>query len=216
MANGVKDLQGAKVGKLTVVRQNGRDSCGRAMWLCRCDCGEVVTKRSAVIVAAIRGGKKSSCGCSPFLKTHGLSKSNKRLHWVWASMVQRCENPSNKDYPNYGGRGITVCPDWRRDFACFYGWAAASGYRPGVTIERVDVDRGYCPENCTWVKNERQCLNQHNSMMITFRGKTQHLSDWARETGIGYKTLRGRLTQYGWDVERALTEKPKKGKNQYG
>lgn len=211
-----KDWTGERIGKLVVVSRIDNDEQGRCVWLCRCDCGNEIKRRSAILSVSKKKGKISHCGCSSPLKTHGLSRGNRHLYWVWAAMVQRCDNPSNKDYPAYGGRGIKICREWREDFASFYEWAMNSGYRKCMTIERIDVDGNYCPENCSWVPNERQALNQRQSWIITHNGKTQHLSDWARECGIGYKTLRARIYHYGWDIERALSEKPKVGKNQHG
>ena len=208
MANTVNDLTGKRAGLLTVIRRIGTNKEGRAVWLCRCDCGNEFERISSIIDNAIKNKKHSHCGCSPANKSHGLSKE-KHLYWVWASIIQRCENQKNKDYENYGGRGIKICQDWRIDFGEFYLWAKASGYKRGLTIERLDVNKGYNPENCDWTENERQSLNCRRSIMIEYKGKTKHLSDWAREYNLKYKTLRGRLLTYGWDIERALTTRPK-------
>lgn len=210
-----KDLTGIKVGMLTVVGYAGQNDYGRSSWLCRCDCGNEIVRDGGIITGAYRKGKKSHCGCSPHLKRHGLTKGNQRLYWVWAAIIQRCENPTNKDYPGYGGRGISICHEWRNDFGSFHSWAISSGYRDGLTIERVDVNGNYEPSNCTWIVNERQAFNTRRSNLLTHNGKTQTISDWAAETGISYKTIRGRIFQYGWSVERALTEQAVKGKNQY-
>lgn len=206
MANKIRDMTGARVGMLTVVGiMPDRDKHGRAEWLCRCDCGKEVVRKSSRLGKALKEGQSSHCGCSPALLDHGLTKGNKRMHWVWASMLQRCNNPSNKDYPHYGGRGIEVCAAWR-SFKAFYEWASSSGYRDGVTIERIDVNDGYHPGNCTWIENERQSLNTTRTTYLTHDGRTMCLSDWAAEKGMGYKTLRNRIFLYGWTVERAITQ----------
>lgn len=208
MANKVKDLTGLKAGKLTAIKRCGTSKEGRAVWLCRCDCGNEVERISTIMSAAIKNGKYSHCGCSPANQSHGLSKE-KHLYWVWASIVQRCENPKNKDYPNYGGRGITICEEWRSNFGVFHKWAKSSGYTRGLTIERIDVDQGYNQINCDWTENERQSLNCRRSIMLEHDGKIRHLSDWAREHNINYKTLRGRIFSYGWSIEKALTTRPR-------
>ena len=214
MSNQVRDLTGLKAGLLTVVSLSGRDKNGRAIWLCRCDCGVELNRSSSIICKAIKHNKKSHCGCSPARKSHGLSKE-KHLYWVWASIIQRCENEVNKDFPGYGGRGITICKEWRNDFGKFHAWAKSTGYRRGLTIERLDVNEGYNPDNCDWTENERQSLNCRRSIILTYKGETKHLSDWAREYNLKYKTLRGRIFSYGWDLERALTTKPRIGRNQH-
>lgn len=215
MKRRVKDISGLRVGKLVAVSVDGFDENGRSLWLCKCDCGCEIVRAGYAMTRAAKKKQKSHCGCSPALKTHGLTSKNKHLYQVWGSMVQRCGNPSNKDYPNYGGRGITMCSQWRNSYPSFQEWALAAGYRRGLTIERNNVNDGYNPENCCWTPNQRQALNTRRSVMITFDGKTQHISDWAREVGISSKTIKTRIAALGWSIERALTEKPTKGKNQY-
>ena len=205
MSNKVKDITGLKAGLLTAVSFVGIAENGRAVWLCRCECGNEVERLSSIMCNASAKSKKSHCGCEPAGKTHGLSKE-KHLYWVWASIIQRCENEINKDFTNYGGRGITICKEWRNDFGTFHAWAKSTGYKRGLTIERVDVNKNYNPENCDWIENEKQSLNRRHSAMLTYKGETKHLSDWAREYGINYKTLRGRIFDYGWSVDRSLGE----------
>lgn len=205
MANKIRNYSGVKVGRLLVLSKHGRNKSGRVVWLCQCDCGRLATRTSDILKKAIDKKQASHCGCSPPGETHKLSQKEKHLYWVWAAMIQRCVNPANKDFENYGGRGIHVCNDWRFDFKSFHDWAKSSGYKRGLTIERIDVDQGYKPENCTWIENERQALNTSRSAMIEFKGEAKHISDWAREYNLNYKTLRGRIFDYGWDIERALT-----------
>lgn len=216
MANKIRDLAGVKVGMLTVIEKDGVNDRGRYFWICKCDCGNKIRRLSSIIVAAINKNKNAHCGCTPPNKSHGLSKHEKHLYWVWASIIQRCENMENKDYHSYGGRGIGICSEWRYSFKSFHDWAKTNGYKRGLTIERKDVNKGYNPYNCEWIVNERQSLNCRRSALITYKGETKHISDWSAQLGINYKTLRGRIFDYGWDIERALTEKPVKGKNQYG
>lgn len=208
MANKQKELSGKRAGKLTAIKRIGTNKEGRAIWLCQCDCGLSTERTSSSIELAIKNKKQSHCGCDPSGKTHGLSKE-KHLYWVWASIIQRCENPSNKDYENYGARGIYFCDECRNNFGSFHKWAKSSGYRRGLTIERVDVDKGYNKDNCSWIENEKQSLNCRRSIMLRYNGKIKHISDWAREYNLNYKTLKGRIFSYGWSIEKALTTRPR-------
>ncbi|MGL5284217.1 MAG: hypothetical protein ACRC8W_21145, partial [Plesiomonas shigelloides] len=158
MANKRLDLTGKKFGKLTAIEPNGSNEKGLVTWKLRCECGNEVTRTASRLTGSEKRGVVQSCGCTHHLKTHGLSVEFKKLRWVWVAMRQRCYNPSNKDYPNYGARGITICNEWD-NFKDFHSWAVSTGYREGVTIERVDVNGNYDPTNCTWIVNERQALN---------------------------------------------------------
>jgi hypothetical protein len=140
---------------------------------------------------------------------HG--RTNTTEHNIWSSMIQRCTDPQHKDYPRYGGRGIGVCDRWR----FFNLFLADMGSRPeGKSIDRIDNDADYSPENCRWASLSEQARNRRTSKMVTFRGETKSLADWADELGIERKTLQMRLK--AWSVERALTTPyvpKKKGRN---
>lgn len=203
------DYTGVRIGKLTVLFREENSK----KWLCQCDCGKTVYRTGLCLGRAIRNEAKSSCGCQPPAKTHGLSMTHKKLHWVWVAMKQRCDNPSNKDFACYGGRGIKVCREWY-EFENFYNWAKSTGYHDGVTIERRDVNSGYSPENCTWIVNERQADNRQNSIQFCYNGENLTIRQIADLTGLNYLTLRSRLLRYGWTLERAITELAFVGKNQ--
>ena len=213
MANHRKDITGEKFGMLTAVKPVRTNERGSWIWLFECECGGTTERLVSTMLVAKKSGKKSHCGCSPALKTHGLSKRFQKLNWVWTAMKQRCYNPECKDFPHYGGRGITVCEDWH-NFESFHAWAMSSGYREKVTIERIDVNGHYCPENCTWVKNERQPLNRTNTLKYEYKGEMYDIRELSELSGVNYYTLKGRLTHYGWTVERAISEPSFKGKNQ--
>lgn len=162
----VKDITGQRFGRLTVLHRFGTSSQGTATWLCLCDCG----KECIVIGAAMRKGNTRSCGCLHDDKartrrtTHGMSGT--RLYFVWKTMNQRCSNPNCDDYKDYGGRGITVCEEWQHSFPAFYTWATANGYDENApqsqcTIDRINNDRGYSPQNCRWVDQKIQCNNRN-------------------------------------------------------
>lgn len=191
------DLSGQRFGQLVAVRMLPERRNTFAAWVCRCDCGS----ETVVTSGQLRYGKTRSCGC---LKgkgniAHGMSSS--REHNIWRKMKERCENPNCKSYGRYGGRGITVCERWQ-SFANFY---ADMGPSDGLTLERIDNNRGYEPGNCCWASNADQAANKRNTKRITFNGETLHLSEWARRIGVGHTTLVMRLNAYGWPIERALT-----------
>ena len=136
---------------------------------------------------------------------HNMSHS--RLYRIRNAMQQRCENPKAISYKHYGARGITLCEEWRQSFQAFYDWAMSHGYADNLTIERIDNDGNYCPENCRWATPKEQANNTTQNHFITYNGKTQTMAQWAEETGIKYTTLRARINMYHWSIERALTTK---------
>ena len=203
------NLKGLKVGRLTVLERAENNERGQARWLCKCECGNMATVDSYYL----RTGHTKSCGCirrESKNKTHG--KSHTKLYNVWSTMKRRCYSPGNTKYKNYGARGIQICDEWRNDFVAFYEWAINSGYKEGLTIDRVDVDEGYRPGNCKWATLLEQAQNKTNSTPITFRGKTMSVSMWARETGIKRETIKQRIAN-GWSIKDALTRPTDKSNN---
>lgn len=123
---------------------------------------------------------------------------------MWKNMKARCFNPSTgKDYVNYGKRGISVCAEWKNSFENFYEWAIQNGYRDGLTIERIDVNKGYSPSNCTFIPMKEQPINRRNTL-LTVNGITKPKQDWAKECGISLTTLSSRLNKLGWTPERTV------------
>ena len=127
-----------------------------------------------------------------------------KLYWVWDSMLARVNNPKHKYYKDYGGRGITVCDEWKRDFKCFYNWAIISGYAEGLTLDRIDNDGNYCPDNCRWITHFEQQSNKRNNHILTYNGESHTVMQWSRILNISYNVLFARLRR-GWDVERVLS-----------
>lgn len=119
-------------------------------------------------------------------------------------MKGRCFNPNDKSFHNYGGRGITVCDEWANDFASFRDWSYANGYQEGLSIDRIDNEKNYAPNNCRWTTRRVQANNRRTNKIYTFNGKTQNVAQWASELGIKHHTLLLRLQK--WPLERALTE----------
>ena len=126
-----------------------------------------------------------------FTTTHGMRHT--RLYGIWCAMKERCNNPNNKSYPRYGARGISVTDEWRESFQAFHEWAVQAGYSEDLTIDRIDNNRGYSPDNCRWVTTKEQNRNYSRNHMITYRGRTQCIADWAEETGINRATILFRI-----------------------
>ena len=195
-----KDLTNQKFGKLSVIEVKGRDTGGHYLWLCACECGKQVVTSSNSLMS----GKTKSCGCSrgPSIKKHGLTKT--RLYHTWSNMKQRCINPKHPAYKNYGGRGITVCEEWLSSFSVFMTWATANGYSEDLSIDRIDVNGSYCPENCRWITMKEQGFNRRNNHIITYNGKTQTMRQWSDELGIDYEVIAKRLNTLRWSAEDAF------------
>lgn len=212
-----RDLTGQRFGRLVAqycVVRSSRKGCRQSIWRCQCDCGNSKDVRGVHLVR----GLSQSCGClqkeiaSNANTVHGLSHT--RLYNIYTLMVERCNNPLDVNYQNYGGRGIKVCKDWLNDRASFFEWAIKNGYSDQLTIDRKDNNAGYCPDNCRWATRKEQNRNKRNNILLTVNGKTQVLSDWARETGIDRKTLSHRV-ESGWNIADAVSIPPVIGRNQF-
>lgn len=136
---------------------------------------------------------------------------NKNLYWVYYAMIQRCYMANCKQYFRYGGRGIRVCREWLEDKTSFYKWAIEQGYREGLTLDRIDNDKGYSPENCRWVDYKAQGNNTRRNHLITYKGQTKTMKQWSEELGINYSTLRNRINRSGMTAEEALGGKECQG-----
>ena len=203
------DNIGKKFNRLTVVdiEYTGRPDRGYN-WVCRCDCGKIIKAAPA----KIRGGHTKSCGCSKIERirtdpkmsrtTHG--GKNTRLYRIWRGMAGRCYNERSKDYARYGGRGIAICDEWRHDFSAFREWAYANGYSDYLSIDRIDVNGNYEPDNCRWATPSEQGNNKRNSHLIEHDGVTHTVTEWANIYGIEPKTLFNRI-RIGWSFEYAVT-----------
>ena len=181
---------GRRFGRLTVIDESGRDKYNNATWICKCDCGNVTRPISST---ALRSGNTRSCGCYKIdkcaerLTTHGMSRT--RLYKIWQNMNNRCYIESCGRFGRYGGRGITVCDEWRNSFESFRDWALANGYRDNLTIDRKDNDKGYSPDNCRWATRREQQNNRECSIVVEVNGEPRTLSSLAIEHGVKYHTL---------------------------
>lgn len=201
------DLATKTFGRLTVLRE--ADHCGSVrQWLCQCSCGQQTTVRQGQLIS----GKTTSCGClhreviGKIRRTHGQSSIPE--YKIWKGMRQRCTNPAEKSYPRYGGRGIVVCSEWNESFETFF---ADMGPRPSPrhSIDRIDNDKGYQPDNCRWSLPAEQNSNTRANRKITYNGETRLLSEWAHRIGVSPSLLHMRVGKLGWTIERALTTPPK-------
>lgn len=197
------DLHGQRFGKLVVIAPAERAENGKTRWLCRCDCG----RETVVKTNALRTGDTKSCGClvkeasSNAHKKHGMCET--RLYRIWRGMKNRCCNPNARDYPYYGGRGIEVFPKWSENYAEFQEWALSHGYRTDLTLDRVDTNGNYCPENCRWVTWKEQALNKTNNHLLTHNGVTMPVTVWAEKTGLSADVLYTRK-RLGWSDSRTI------------
>ena len=198
-----KDITGVRFGRLVAVEPSHKNKKGEWFWLCKCDCGnETVVKTSH-----LNDGGTQSCGClqrelaRARLIKDGLSHT--RLSSIHYNMIDRCYNENNNHYHNYGGRGIKVCDAWKI-VSVFREWADLNGYMDSLTIDRVDNDGPYSPENCRWVSRKEQNNNTRRNRLFTFNGETKNIAEWSDATGINYNTLKDRLNT-GWTIEEALT-----------
>ena len=127
-----------------------------------------------------------------------------RLYNIWLNMKQRCSNPKASHYEYYGGKGIAVCDEWKNSFSAFREWAISHHYSDELTLDRIDSNSDYSPNNCRWVTRYEQMSNTSRNRMITYKGETHSMAEWSRITGIPYGRIKHRITHYGWSVERAL------------
>lgn len=196
------DLTGKKFGRLTVICRADNTKSKKVRWLCKCDCG----KTTEVVSSNLTVGKTQSCGCLnrehllQAITKHGMRKS--RIYNIWLHMIDRCENPKNTNFAFYGGRGITICKEWH-DPIIFAKWAKSNGYSDKLTIDRIDVNKGYSPQNCRWASRKVQSRNKRDTRYITYNGKRQSLMDWVDEYNLTEWALRNRIRR-GWSIDRAL------------
>ncbi len=132
-----------------------------------------------------------------------VCKSKTKLYENWCNMKRRCYNKKNKDYYNYGGRGIVVCDEWLNDFDVFYNWAYQNGYEDGLTLDRINSSGNYEPNNCRWATRKQQANNTRRNVLLTYNGKTQNMRQWADELGISYYNISKRHYR-GWSDKECL------------
>lgn len=206
------NIAGKKFGRWRVLepRKIGKS----ATWLCRCECGlEKVVYQQNLIT-----GKSKSCGClfreimAEVNKRQGTHrKTHTRLYRIWSGMKSRCyNNKTCLNFKLYGGKGITVCEEWLDNFIAFYNWSMANGYEEHLTIDRINGNKGYEPDNCRWATHKEQQQNLSTNRKLTIFGETKNITQWVSDNRctVSRNLLSFRLRK-GWNPEVALTQKPK-------
>lgn len=171
------------------------------MWLCKCDCG----KEKWIRPDAVLFGHSRTCGCGKRhdgAVIHGESKT--RLYMIWGRMLERCNPCSTHGTARYAQRGISVCGEWK-EYKNFAKWAKENGYADNLTIERIDNDGCYCPENCKWIERKKQARNRGTTFWIDYQGKKMSLAEACEISGLPYKSVHARIAQLGWPVDKALS-----------
>ncbi len=191
------DLTGERFGRLVVAGFHGNLGPHRA-WVCSCDCGE----QTIVRTNALRTGSVASCGCSREVHGEGVPRKQSVEYVTWANMKTRCWCPRNQFFRRYGGRGITVCAAWSSSFTAFL---TDMGRRPSSrhSLDRIDNDGDYCPENCRWATKAQQSRNTSAARALSFGGETLTRAEWSRRIGVTPSTVSRRIAR-GWSIDRTL------------
>jgi hypothetical protein len=201
-----ENLIGRCFGRWTVLEE-GTPVSNATIWKCKCACGVIREVRAG----HLKSGASVSCGCYSvdvskklfFVHGHTLNHKHSPTHNSWRAMKSRCNNEKDSDFNNYGGRGITVCPEWDGEHG-FENFLKDMGNRPeGLSLERIDMNNGYCKENCKWATPLEQANNTRRNHLITFKGETKTIAEWQRFLGFG--RVIGRRLGLGWSIEKSLT-----------
>lgn len=193
MGRQAEDLTGRRYGRLIVIRR-GPNQGKRVMWLCKCDCGT----EKVIGGQDLRNGKTKSCGCFLSEATSQRNRDNathretgSRLYRIWRGMKARCYYKKQFEYERYGGRGITVCEEWRTSYETFRDWALSNDYKSHLTLDRINTNGNYEPDNCRWATYKEQCNNRTNNRLIEFNGDIKTISQWSDTFGLSrYQTIK--------------------------
>lgn len=204
MGRYTEDLTGRRFGSLVVLGRGGTYSSGNIYWRCLCDCGNYTNTAGT----SLKTGRSVSCGrCSASKRAternfkHGGFGT--RLYEIWRQMHRRCYGENTKAYPLYGGRGITVCDEWK-EYKSFEKWALENGYSDGLTIDRIDVNGNYCPDNCRWATVKQQANNRRSNHLVSYNGETHTVSEWADKYSVNQVKLWNRLNTRNWDLKSSI------------
>lgn len=197
------DLIGQRFGRLVVQSFSHMDKYYNSHWVCKCDCGNIHISNKAVLSR----GEAKSCGClnreivSKITTKHNLSHT--KLYAIWSAMKDRCLNPLNRAYKHYGGRGIKICDPWAASVENFY---RDMGHpTEGMSLDRIDNNGNYCPENCRWIAQKEQNANKRDNILITIDGVTKCLSHWCEYFHIPVSTARYRLVVAKWEIDKVFS-----------
>ena len=208
-------VKGETINYLTMVSNPIKEG-KRKFAIFRCHCG----KEKKIRIDQVTSGNTKSCGCmqkalhnySRLNYRHG--ERNTRLYNIFHKMQERCYNPNYAERQYYSDRGITVCDEWKGNYVAFRNWSLNNGYANNLSIDRIDVNKGYSPDNCRWVDAKVQSRNRRNNLLVTMNGETKILMEWCEELGLPYGTVLMRIHR-GWDSVDALTKPIKRIKGGY-
>lgn len=201
-----QDLTGMKFGRLTVISRAENGKNWKVRWNCHCDCGNDVT----VYASHLMNGHTQSCGCYNKDIIRSRNKENRkykycntRIYDCWKDMLRRCYNNDDEKYHTYYEKGITVCEEWH-DFKIFQEWALNNGYQDNLTIDRIDNNGNYCPENCRWTTLKIQANNTSRNRKIEYQGEIKTLAQWCDQFNLPYKIIENRINRYNWAINEAF------------
>ena len=206
----VKDKTGQVFGRLTVVSYAGVNNTRHSQWLCKCECGNTITVPSNNLIS----GTTQSCGClrkerlenAIKIKRYGDTPLEKdRIYRIWRNMRSRTKYKCKGISKCYSERDIRVCDEWEKSFDTFRKWALNNGYNDNLSIDRIDNEKGYSPDNCRWATLKEQANNKRTNSYITYKGETHTIAEWASILGMSYYKLYQRLKRQKLDVEKAFT-----------
>ena len=206
------DLTGERYGKLTAVKVVGSAADGHRKWLCVCECGnERVVAQNHL---KREGGARACKECARRIsaekrKTHG--DFGTRLYSIYYGMITRVYNKNDPNYKRYGARGVKICDEWAKSYVAFKDWAINNGYSDDLSIDRVDVNGNYCPENCRWATAKMQGNNRRNNRRLTINGQDKTITEWADEVGLSATAIRNRLCK-GYGLEESVFTPYRKAK----
>lgn len=196
----LENLVGIKFNKLTVIERDFSRK-DRPYWKCRCDCGNTVSVRADLL----KNGNTKACGCMYRKHNQALQGNHSRMYEIYNGMKKRCYNENCKSFKFYGEQGITVCDEWlgENGFIAFRDWSVKNGYSDNLSIDRINPNLPYSPNNCRWAQWGVQANNKRNNLMIEYAGKTQTLANWCRELNLNYSKVRQRIYN-GKPFEQAI------------
>lgn len=195
--------EGTKIKHWTVIKRAANYKRDRA-YLCRCDCG---TEKVLTAYKLKQPNAFVSCRkCSVKLQKHGdtVGHNKSPLYTAWDNMKRRCRNVTHPMYKHYGGRGIDVCEEWANSFEVFKKWALENGWEKGLSIDRIDNNRGYSPDNCRWTTQKVQCNNTRRNTFATISGITKPCTYWLKKYGVSYWFVRTRMKKYNVTFAEAI------------
>lgn len=203
----IQDLTGKQFGRWKVLKFSHKNSKRMSYWQCKCKCGTIKN----VLGTNLTSGKTLSCGCyarEQNSKNHQLMKNHNRqiLYSKWQNMIRRCYDTNNQMYQRYGARGIRVCDEWLTSFEKYFEWANKTGFKKGLSIDRIDVNGNYEPLNCRWATNFEQANNKENTKKIFYMGKEKTMAEWSRELNIKYDLLKYKIRK-GSSMEEIVNKK---------